>query len=99
MSSFQVRQLSFLVAAFTLAVSVRAEEPAIIAKARAYLGTEAALNAIKSVQFAGTVTTTSPTDASKPTTAKIEIIAQKPDQQRVVASTDKGVETTVVDGY
>src|SRR5687767_4605903 len=99
MSSFHVRQLSCLAAAFTLAVAARAEEPAIIAKARAYLGTEAALNAIKSVQFAGSVTTTNPADASKLTSAKIEIIAQKPDQQRVVATTDKGVETTVVDGY
>ena len=57
------------------------------------------MNAIKSVHFTGTVNTTNPAEPAKPSTAKIEIIAQKPDQQRVVATTAKGVETTAVDGY
>src|SRR5215216_4000962 len=79
--------------------AAQAEEPAIIAKARAYLGTEAALNAVTSVHFNGTVTTTDPTDPTKKTQATIEIIVQRPDQQRVVAKSAKGVETTAVDGY
>ena len=98
MRSLSLR-LSFFAAVCALGGLARAAEPAIIAKARAYLGTEAALNAIMSVHFNGTVTTTNPADASKSSNAKIEIIAQKPDQQRVVASSEKGIETTAVDGY
>lgn len=85
--------------AFALAAAVHAAEPAIIAKARAYLGTEAALEAVRSVHYVGTVLTSDPVDPAKQTKALIEIIAQKPDQQRVVATTDKAIETTVVAGY
>jgi outer membrane lipoprotein-sorting protein len=94
-----LRHSRFVAAGIALSVLARAAEPPIIAKARAYLGTEAALNAIKSVHFNGTVTTSNPADASKLSSATIEIIAQKPDQQRVVATTDRGIETTAVDGY
>ena len=93
------RVIGLLSLVSTLLPLVRAGEPAIIAKARAYLGSEAALDGIKSVRFAGTVNSTDPTDPAKSTRATIEIIAQKPDQQRVVATSDKGIETTVVDGY
>ena len=99
MRSLLLHRLSFLAAGCALAGIARAAEPAIIAKARAYLGTEAALNAITSLHFNGSVTTTNSADASKVSSAKIEIIAQKPDQQRVVASSEKGIETTAVDGY
>jgi outer membrane lipoprotein-sorting protein len=99
MCSILLGRLSLIAAGCALAGLARASEPAILAKARAYLGTEAALNAITSVHFNGTVTTTDPADATKQSKARIEIIAQKPDQQRVVASTEKGVETTAVDGY
>ena len=93
------RRSTFLAAAVALACSSKAAEPPVIAKARAYLGTEAALNAISSVFFSGTVTSTNPTDPQKKNTATIEIIAQKPDQQRVVSTSEKVVETTAVDGY
>jgi outer membrane lipoprotein-sorting protein len=93
------RILPVLAVASTLAVSVAAQELPIIAKARAYLGTEQALNAIKSIHFTGTVVSTSSAEPGKESRATIEIIAQKPDQQRVVATSEKGVETTVVDGY
>jgi hypothetical protein len=99
MSSSFHRRLSLLATIPILAAFAFASEPAIIAKARAFLGTEAALDAVKSVKFAGTVTTTDSTDASKKTQATIEIIVQHPDQQRVVAKSAKGVETTAVDGY
>ena len=94
-----LRVLSFLALTTAFAISSHAAELPIIAKARAYLGTEAALNAIKSVRYDGTITSPDPNDASKQTRATIEIIVQKPDQQRVVARSDKGVETTAVDGY
>ena len=99
MRSLFLRRLSLLAASCAFVGLARAAEPAIIAKARAYLGTEAALNAITSLHFNGTVTTTTSADASKVSNAKIEIIAQKPDQQRVVASSERGIETTAVDGY
>lgn len=94
-----LRRLSVIAFAIALIIPLRAAEPAIIAKARAYLGSEAALNAIKSVHYNGTVTSQDPTDPAKETRASIDIIVQKPDQQRVVAKSDRGVETTVVDGY
>lgn len=81
------------------AASVEAAEPAVIAKARALLGSEAALDAVRSVHIKGTVVAVDPKDPAKQTKSAIEIIAQKPDQQRVVAQSERAVETTVVDGY
>ena len=99
MMSFPARIPAFVSLAVTLVAGAHAAEPAIIAKARAFIGSEAALNAVKSVHYTGTVTSTDPVDASKQTKATIEIIAQKPDHQRVVAQSEKAVETTVLDGY
>jgi hypothetical protein len=99
MSSSLRRHLHALAIIPVLAASTLASEPAILAKARAHLGTDAALDAIKSVKYLGTVTTTDPADATRKTQARIEIIVQRPDQQRVVATSAKGVETTAVDGY
>lgn len=79
--------------------SLHAAEPAIIAKARAQLGTEAALEAVRSVHYKGTVVAIDPKDPAKQTKSSIEIIAQKPDQQRVLAQSEKAIETTVIDGY
>ena len=89
----------FWLALPVLAAAAFASEAPIITKARAFLGTDAALNAVKSVKFMGTVTTTDPADATKKSRATIEIIVQRPDQQRVVAKSERGVETTAVDGY
>jgi hypothetical protein len=70
----------------------------IIAKARAYLGGEAALNAIQSVHFVGTMETQEFT-ADGPKSAKfaIEIIFQKPYQQRITKTSATIVETTGLD--
>ncbi|MGH7946128.1 MAG: hypothetical protein ACREH8_16465 [Opitutaceae bacterium] len=94
-----VRCFSFFGAALALVGSAQAGEPAIIAKARAYLGTEAVLNSVKSVHFNGTVTTVDPAAPEQSSSAAIEIIVQNPDQQRVVATTGRGTETTAIDGY
>jgi outer membrane lipoprotein-sorting protein len=99
MISFSARVPIFILAVAAALGGAQAAEPAIIAKARAFLGTEAALNAIKSVHYTGTVTSSDPADPAKQTRAEIEIIVQKPDQQRVVARSDKTVETTALDGY
>jgi outer membrane lipoprotein-sorting protein len=95
------RRLRLLICAIVAiaAAHLEAAEPEIIAKARALLGPEAALDAVRSIRFKGTVVAIDPRDPSKQTKSTIEIIAQKPDQQRVVAESEKAVETTVIDGY
>jgi len=85
-------------ALFLSAVGVAAE-PAIIAKARAFLGQEAALNAVKSVHFVGTLVTADPTDPAKQTRAAVEIFFQTPEKQRIQATSDKNIEVTALDGY
>jgi outer membrane lipoprotein-sorting protein len=79
--------------------TLSAAEPPIIAKARAFVGSEAALNNLKSVRYTGTLVTTDPKDPSKQTRAAMEIIFQKPEQQRIMATTDKTIEITALDGY
>ena len=74
-------------------------EPAILAKARAYLGPEAALNAVKSVHYSGTMATPNPADPAKPALTAIDIIFQAPYRQRTVRTTDSLVDTTALDTY
>jgi outer membrane lipoprotein-sorting protein len=99
MTSFPLRILSSVTAAIVLASSLSAAEPAIIAKARAFIGSEAALNNLKSVHYSGTLVMADSADPSKQTRAKMEIIFQKPEQQRIMATSDKTVEVTALDGY
>jgi len=89
-----------LVSAIVVSASLAsAEEPAIIAKARAFIGPEAVLNAVTSVHYTGTLIAPDPTDATKQVRTAIEIIFQRPEQQRITATSDKAVETTALDGY
>lgn len=76
-----------------------AAELPIIAKARAFVGSEAALNGLQSVRYTGTLVTTDPKDPAKETRAAMEIVFQKPEQQRIVATSDKLIEVTALDGY
>ncbi|MDB6095714.1 MAG: hypothetical protein JWM32_3276 [Verrucomicrobia bacterium] len=76
----------------------RAELP-IIAKARAFVGPEDALTAVKSIHYSGSLVTPDPTDPKKMTFVTIEIIVQAPFQQRIVASSDRSIEVTGLDGY
>ncbi len=72
--------------------SARGDTAAVIAKARAYLGPDAALNAVKSVHYTGSLVTTEETpEGPKPVEAVVEIIFQKPYQQRIVATSEKKV--------
>lgn len=78
-----------------------------IAKARAAVGRESALEAVQSIHFTGTLTTTQKVpvngDANNLKDEKIvlaiDIIFQKPYQQRMMLRSDKVVETTALDGY
>jgi hypothetical protein len=72
----------------------------VIAKARAYLGSEAALNAIQSVHFVGTMETQEFTaDGPKPAKYAIEIIFQKPYEQRIIKTSATIIETTGLDDF
>ncbi len=64
-----------------------------IAKARAYLGSESALNAVTSIHFTGTLE--APGDIKLPA----EIIFQKPYRQRITYTGPKVIEITALDGY
>lgn len=89
-----------LAAAALLSVaSAGAAEPAIIARARAFVGSEQALSDVKSVHYVGTLVTADPAEPSKQTRAAIEIVFQKPEQQRIMATSDKMIEVTALDGY
>ncbi len=94
-----LRIASVAAATLGLVSPLSAAEPSIIAKARALLGTEAALNAVNSVHYTGTLTTTDPVDPTKKTSAPIDIIFQRPDQQRIQASGPRIIEVTALDGY
>ncbi len=79
--------------------SVQAAELPILSKARTYLGSDSALDRLQSIHYAGTLVTNDPADPKKQTRAAIEIIFQKPYQQRVTTTSDKTIETTALDGY
>lgn len=78
-----------------------------IAKARGYLGTERSLNMVNSLHFEGTVETTErvpdPADPRKqidrPIRLSIDIVFQKPMQQRQIVRSDKMERRTTLDGY
>jgi len=65
----------------------------VIAKARSYLGTEAALGAVKNIHFTGFIQV----DAT--TRVPVEIVFQKDYQQRITVTGSKVIETTALDGY
>jgi hypothetical protein len=72
----------------------------VIAKARAYLGDDAALSAIHSVHFLGTLETQQITpEGSKPVKVAVEIIFQKPYRQRIIRTSPTAVQITGLDDY
>lgn len=93
------RCVALFAAVLVVAVAASAAEPAIIAKARAFIGPEDALNSVQSVHYTGTLVTADPADPAKQTRAAIDIIFQKPEQQRIMSTTEKVVEVTALDGY
>lgn len=82
-----------------LAASGRADEPAIIAKARARLAPDAVLDAVRSIHYVGTMKELDSANPDKPLTRSIEIYLQKPDQQRIEIKSDVTIELSALDGY
>ncbi len=76
---------------------LRADE-ALITKARAFIGSEAALNGVEAIRMVGSLEVVESGEAT-PGTAKIEILFQKPDRQRITAISDARIEVTALDGY
>lgn len=100
--------LATLLATFSALASARGDAAAVIAKARAYLGSDAALDAVNSVHYTGSLVTIDDTpEGPKPVESVVEIIFQKPYQQRIVATSEKKVgdvveqrvEITALDNY
>ena len=85
--------LSWVFVALAGLLPLSAAEPAILAKARAYLAPDAVLDGVKSLHFTGTLVVTGADAASQPPTA-MELIFQKPYQQRVQATSAKMVGLT-----
>lgn len=77
---------------FAIARSIAAE-PAIIAKARAYVGTEETLRSVRSIHYKGTI------QAEGDEKMSLEIIFQKPYQQRLSIAGSKLLEITALDEY
>ena len=79
----------------------------VITKARSFLGREAALEAVTSIQFTGTIELTErvPSEADpsvmveRPLRLPVEIIFEKPSQQRITVRSEKIIETSALDGY
>ncbi len=87
------RSLLAIVFLASLGLARAGTEDAILAKARAFAGPEAALNAVTSVHFIGTL------DAGDGSRVAIEIIFQKPSQQKVIATGPNLIEVTALDDY
>lgn len=94
-----LRRLALVTVLASSAAVAQTGEPAVIAKARAFVGTEAALAGLKSVRFTGVLIAADPADPKKEARTPVEIIFQKPDQQRITATGAKEIETTGLDGY
>jgi len=87
-----------LFSAFT--VQAASDVDQVIARARAGVGKESALTALKSLHYTGELTTASTEKGvSQPVKVAIEIIFQAPYRQRIVATSDKKIEITALDDY
>jgi outer membrane lipoprotein-sorting protein len=94
-----LRPLTVACLALLVSLGLQAAEPPIIAKARAYLGPAAALDGITSIHYVGTLVTSDAADPAKEERAALDLIFQRPDRQRIMATSDKIVEVTALDGY
>ncbi len=96
------------VAVLSFAQTVRADSAdELIAKARAYLGSETALNAVRSIHFVGAIEVTLTELPAKAKGAPagsleklpLEIIFQKPYEQMMIVNRDATTDAMVLDGY
>ena len=93
--------LRILVPSILMVLPIKADTEDVINLARSYLGSETALEAVKSVVYKGTLTSGGVNAAGEEvkTTAKIEIIFAKPFYQRIRITSPERTETTGLDDY
>ena len=95
---YRILLLSAMLA--NIAVGQSAATRAMIERARSYLGSESALNAMQSVHYTGTlVSTRSRGEESESTVADIEIIFAKDYRQRIEVNSPTNSEVTALDDY
>lgn len=82
-----------------LSVPAGAAEPPIIAKARARLAPDSALDAVRSIHYIGTLDGADPADPGKQIHSSIEIFLRKPAQQRIVVTAPSMIEISALDDY
>jgi hypothetical protein len=82
-----------LISSLGVGASANDEIDAIIGKARAYVGSEEALNSVTSIHYVGQLI------SEDGTTGKVDIIFQKPNFQMVVVEIGNIRETTALSGY
>lgn len=70
----------------------------MIAKARAYLGEDSALDAVQALRLLGKLEVID-AEGAAPGAAQLEILFQKPDRQRITATSESRTEITALDGY
>jgi outer membrane lipoprotein-sorting protein len=90
-------RLLFPLGLIAAASSLHADD-ALISKARSFIGPEASLQAVESLRMMGELQVVDGA-ADSAGTAKIEILFQKPDRQRITATSDSRTEITALDGY
>ena len=99
------RFLSVVIFAAAGAARLPGDSATLIAKARAYLGPEAALDAITSIHYSGTLQSEETVkdkdgkEITRPTKAAVDIIFERPYRQRFLVVSDKKTEVTVLDDY
>jgi hypothetical protein len=84
---------SFAIAAEPAATAAVEDVGTVIARARAYLGTDAALDAVQSLHFLGMVA------GDDGVTRPIEIIMRRPMQEMIIETADKARAVTVLSDY
>jgi hypothetical protein len=97
------RLLFVIIAVFVSAAASHAASDVeqVIAKARATVGSEAALKSLESLHYTGTLTTTAkePDGTNRDVKVGIEIVFQRPYRQRIVATSENKIEITALDDY
>ncbi len=77
--------------------AARADYP-LLAKAREFLGGEAVLARVEALRFIGELEVVEQVSTSA-APARLEILFQKPDRQRITATSEARTEVTALDGY
>lgn len=100
MKRFLLTSLLTFAAAVSSALAASPEAEAVIAKARAFLGGDAALDAVNSIHITGSIQISeTPAAPAGPGPSSVEIIFQKPSHHLLVVRTPQYVETTCLDDY